>query len=65
MPSHDPPDVFGLYPLADVKLRYDQANEIFKKSSTFRLKNQLLAEKNSSNQQSAWRLTELQMSTGR
>ncbi|OHT09327.1 Dynein heavy chain family protein [Tritrichomonas foetus] len=31
MPSHDPPDVFGLHPLADVKLRRDQANEIFQK----------------------------------
>jgi dynein heavy chain len=29
MPANDPPDVFGLHSLADVKLRRDQANEIF------------------------------------
>lgn len=31
MPQTDPPDVFGLHALADVKLRRDQANEIFQK----------------------------------
>ncbi|OHT04931.1 Dynein heavy chain family protein [Tritrichomonas foetus] len=31
MPQNDPPDVFGLHALADVKLRRDQANEIFQK----------------------------------
>jgi dynein heavy chain len=29
MPVNDPPDVFGLHSLADVKLRRDQANAIF------------------------------------
>jgi dynein heavy chain len=29
MPANDPPDIFGLHSLADVKLRRDQANEIF------------------------------------
>jgi dynein heavy chain len=31
MPNNDPPEVFGLHGLADVKLRRDQANEIFQK----------------------------------
>ncbi|KAK8898529.1 Dynein heavy chain 5, axonemal [Tritrichomonas musculus] len=31
IPQNDPPDVFGLHSLADVKLRRDQANEIFQK----------------------------------
>ena len=31
MPQNDPPDVFGLHSLADVKLRRDQANDIFQK----------------------------------
>ncbi|KAH0792655.1 Dynein heavy chain family protein [Histomonas meleagridis] len=31
IPQNDPPDIFGLHSLADVKLRRDQANEIFQK----------------------------------
>ena len=31
LPQNDPPEVFGLNAIADVKLRRDQANEIFQK----------------------------------
>ena len=31
LPQNDPPPIFGLHDLADVKLRRDQANEVFQK----------------------------------